>query len=530
MHEVLELLPICINLEPAFNRWTEDAFLNKSRSQKDRSSNPSSGSESSKPEPAGPSSSSKANSSPPTKKPKLFKQKLTIKGKIGSAVETSHFADTSNSSITERPSAEHVRKPQLAGPVSPAWDIEVDQHAPSSSKAASSSSLGKKGTVVIDTRAIGWNRNAEEGLEATLDGLSSAQEGKVRLRATAVQNLPSVVAEVGDGAASCLSLAPSQSASQVIRSSSSRCSSVPRPSRVLQHSKYFPPPWRERSKSLVNRTRFSTVADQPPPSPSPVIDGHDQEISQDNSRSTGSELSYYDDLHGQLSPQHLDRSPSIYSDYDYYPPNDEMNPEACGHDGYDCQPMFGQVDDPYEDMNLVYDDAADASSGFAGNSPTDHHDISTSTYPCACNEDTPDITYPVGDLEYFMNTNGNSPILYEGGTGTPGQAIMEEWQEADWNNLTAVPTGVLEDHTIDRRTTWSAMGSIDVENETEDGIMFTAGTNSQLFAEGRALLHDSIRDSEWRIAGGMRDQFPTVAKVEEDVAKQLQGHWRPQRL
>lgn len=51
--------------------------------------------------------------------------------------------------------------------------------------------------------------------------------------------------------------------------------------------------------------------------------------------------------------------------------------------------------------------------------------------------------------------------------------------------------------------------------------------NTQPFCEGRDLLRNITKLEN---DGGVVEEYPTVYRAEEDVARQLQDHWRPQRL
>lgn len=438
------------------------------------------------------------------------------------------------------------------------WDIELDNQTSSSLVKAPALSESRNGTVVADTRTIRWSARVVAHSDASVKDDGSSHPKAIMQKDLQENGNPEKVNDnVNESAASCVSLGPSQSASRVIRSSTSGSGSGRLPSPVLLYSKYFPPnrpsvasadgrnSWVSRPKSFVSASRVDG-AGCPERSAISKFDNEAQYNQRDSVRLEAMALTH--DSIGDLMAEAL--TDGSLGDIMAGALTDDYLGDIIANAG-----CLGYTDGGYSDTN--YEDfPVGADSDIEHNDPTPYDYSSVSAYDHGSPFHPPPSAYDrsdAADMIEFIASPGSSvgysmdvdvrmdqqDTTYlpanDGADADAGQEAMDDIDGAYvWDddfvtyNARSFPIGDMD--IIPSLTT-----SFETEAE-EDGpedAHETSASGLQSFSQGRTLLR--YASQEWCAAGlpGSainQDEFPTVSKVEEDVAKQLRGHWRPQKL
>ncbi|KAJ3559826.1 hypothetical protein NM688_g100 [Phlebia brevispora] len=496
------------------NRWSEASFLKVAGDTRKKEDNASSESSSS-------SDRSSLNSGRCVSRPGNHKKTKLRKG-VNKPVPQSTPSDASVD--RERSASAHSVAPDRAE--SFVWDIELEGNSLPRSSVDPAASEQKNSTVILNTRVVQWNAS-EAGRQHTFVLASRSRTISAEFQGVQDSPRPTPSASAGhsmhvDHLASITSLAPSQhaslapsqSASQVNRPSTSSGGSDARPALVLRHSKYF------RNPLPYNVLNETAVAPLPPVTPtssyqapfqnsprrdlcSVVLTAHDSETAPQLPYNVpvclGSDHAMGDTALGVLrlsaAPEHIEgrsellalnddlndvqyslNDPDCESLATYDPEEPVANPRSTDFDVYDQQPDFPRSSsisamtgfDPYMDPEGDYYTASQFSSSWQS------------------------------DVVWYPAT----PIYYD-------QEFSSQ-QAGDGD-------GFISQHSFMSNYDSATIPSLDPSTQTFVGP-------------------DDPFDNWYATPSGQsdfevyRDEFPTVSRVEEDVAKQLRGHWRPQKL
>lgn len=211
--------------------------------------------------------------------------------------------------------------------------------------------------------------------------------------------------------------------------------------------------------------------------------------------------------------------------------------ELAHHDGSDGDLSYrhgGELFAQYSPVESCNEDAY--SIAMAGNDSTldpaalDNHsgfdvDAAYDTSPLCWSGLEPDTTVNDNRLEPWSEQL--EPLIQDGIRCSNGGATNGMFQDEE--EYLCHPPNQYDGEDADEidELWWCEQATPSDISAVESAVTDAPLLNTQPFCEGRDLLRNITKlESD----GGVVEEYPTVYRVEEDVARQLQDHWRPQRL